>query len=196
MSPQSRLMSLVESWVNIASGIGIQTAANAIFIPILFGVTMQASPLFWLVVIMTVLSQVRSYTLRRIFEAIRTRRTPPQFLPIIEEIATERWRQIDGEGFSLWHDDGHTEAQLARAAATYCYMASLGPEQRVAVMRAISGSRETPETQIVRALWPSTWSMHWLKSTLVRRDLIKAGAIVVAEIGRLDRVTAHVNGKA
>lgn len=196
MSPQSRFMSLVESWVNIAAGIGIQCGANAIFIPILFGVTMQAKPLFWLVVIMTVLSQVRSYTLRRIFEAIRTRRTPPDFAYIIEEFAGERWRQIEAEGFSLWHDDGHTEAQLARAAATYCYMASLTTNERLSVARAITGSYGSTETALVRALWPSTWSMHWLKPTLARRDLIKAGAMIIAEVGRIDRAAARAIGKA
>jgi hypothetical protein len=193
MGPQSRFMSLVESWTNILVGIGLQTGANAVFIPILFvGATMQAKPLFWLVVIMTVLSQVRSYGLRRIFETIRTRRTPPDFQYIIEEFATERWRQIDGEGFSLAHDDQHCNGELAMAAATYAYIAGLTIAGRAEIMAAMR-QQMTPAAVHSKAvsafgIWPDGWALSWLKPTHRRRDLVKAGALIIAEIGRIDRL--------
>lgn len=198
MGPQSRFMSLVESWTNILVGIGIQTAANAVFIPLLFvGATMQARPLFWLVVIMTVLSQIRSYGLRRLFEYFRVRRTPPSFQYIIEEIAAERWRQITGEGFTLSHDDAHVDGELARAAAAYALIASFAPSKRTAIFSRTQAEGDAEkELRYIRSslfneIWPATWSESWLKPTTRRRDLIKAAAMLVAEIGRLDRATAR-----
>jgi hypothetical protein len=193
MGPQSRFMSLVESWTNILVGIGLQTAANAIFIPLLFvGATMEAKPLFWLVVIMTVLSQVRSYGLRRIFEAIRTRRTPPDFQYIVEEFATERWGQIEGEGFSLAHDDQHCNGELAMAAATYAYIAGLTITDRAEIMAAMRQQASIdaihPKAVSAFGIWPNVWALSWLKPTHRRRDLVKAGAMLIAEIGRLDRL--------
>ncbi len=202
MGPQSRFMSLVETWTNILVGIGIQTAANAVFIPLLFvGATMQAKPLFWLVVIMTGLSQIRSYGLRRIFEFVRTRRTPPDFQHIIEEIAAERWRQITGEGFSLSHDDEHVDGELAKAAAAYALIASFSPSKRRAIFdrnndgegRALGSELSRDEARQIRAtviqeIWPATWSDSWLKPSTKRRDLIKSAAMSIAEIGRLDRL--------
>lgn len=37
----------------------------------------------------------------------------------------------------------------------------------------------------VPELWP--WPSEWWKPTDVRRDLVKAGALILAEIERLDR---------
>jgi hypothetical protein len=37
------------------------------------------------------------------------------------------------------------------------------------------------------ARWP--WSQDWWKPTNPRRDLVKAGALIAAEIERLDRAT-------
>jgi len=181
MGPQSRFMSLVESWTNIIVGIGIQTGANLIFIPLLFvGATMQARPLFGLVAIMTVLSQVRSYGLRRIFEFVRTRRTPPDFQYIVEEIAAERWREIAGEGYTLAHDDQHDDGSLAQAAAAYAYAGA-------------AQDRATRSADLDEALliWP--WATGGFKPTLPRRDLVKAGAMIVAEIGRLDRLARRTH---
>lgn len=35
--------------------------------------------------------------------------------------------------------------------------------------------------------WPFTWWLDWWKPTTYRRDLVKAGALILAEIERLDR---------
>jgi hypothetical protein len=41
----------------------------------------------------------------------------------------------------------------------------------------------------VRSQWPGGWDWSWFKPTTPRRDLVKAGALIVAEIERLDRTT-------
>jgi len=71
---QSRTMSLVESLVNIAIGYGIQCAAFALLLP-LFGFAPSLHDTLVFGLVMTVVSVVRSYALRRVFEAIRVRST-------------------------------------------------------------------------------------------------------------------------
>lgn len=85
----------------------------------------------------------------------------------IEAIAAERQRQIEAEGWTPEHDDEHDEGDLAKAAA--CYAAG----------------EEVRSTATGYALWP--WDSDWWKSSDRRRDLVKAGALIVAEIERLDR---------
>ena len=42
-------------------------------------------------------------------------------------------------------------------------------------------------------MWP--WDPHWFKTSSRRRDLIKAGALILAEIERLDRMAERQEGK-
>jgi len=96
----------------------------------------------------------------------------------IKEIEAERRRQIEVEGWSVEHDDKYRHDELATAAA--CYAA---PE---AVYWGPALSRATLE-------WP--WVAQWWKPSDGkrgrpldrRRDLVKAGALILAEIERLDR---------
>jgi hypothetical protein len=87
---------------------------------------------------------------------------------VIEEIADERQRQIDVEGWLLSHDDQHETGELARAAACYA-----GDKRKF--------NRAAPPG------WP--WDQSWWKPANKRRDLIKAAALIVAEIERLDRAS-------
>lgn len=84
----------------------------------------------------------------------------------IRDIAAERKRQREGEGFTLERDDGYELGELAAAAG--CYALYENPE---------------PSEQ-----WP--WSDSWWKPTSRRRSLVKAGALITSEIERLDRITA------
>jgi hypothetical protein len=96
----------------------------------------------------------------------------------LEEIAAERRRQIEAEGWTHENDDQQAAGELADAAA--CYAATkraFWAEQR-------AGRGHAPFT-VYRDLWP--WGDEWWKPTNRRRDLIKAGALIVAEIERLDR---------
>ena len=89
---------------------------------------------------------------------------------VIEEIAAERQRQIEVEGFLPDMDDFYEKGELALAAAAYVE----GPWVR----------------KLGHRLWP--FLDHWWKPTNRRRDLIKAGALIVAEIERLDRLAARL----
>lgn len=82
------------------------------------------------------------------------------------DVLTERQRQMRGEGYSLWRDDLYVNNELASAAASYV---------------SCAGQPRAQTTQ-----WP--WDSQTFKpSTDRRRDLVKAGALILAEIERLDR---------
>ena len=97
---------------------------------------------------------------------------------VIGEIAAERRRQIDAEGWSAEHDDQHKTGELARAAA--CYALHVGWLQH---------PRATGWPQHPPGAWP--WDDIWWKPRDPRRDLIRAAALIVAEIERLDRTAAQ-----
>lgn len=69
---QSRRMSLVESVSNILVGFGISMACNLTVLP-LFGLDVTMGDALGIGGIMTVVSIVRSYCMRRVYEAIRIR---------------------------------------------------------------------------------------------------------------------------
>lgn len=98
----------------------------------------------------------------------------------IDLIAEERARQQVGEGFDARRDDQYVSFELAAAASTYVFHAALPPEVRESL-------HHKPAIE-----WP--WSMAWWKpaagtSPEARiRDLQKAGALIAAEIDRLQRL--------
>ncbi|KAB7742800.1 hypothetical protein F2P47_01325 [Parvibaculum sedimenti] len=71
---QSRIMSLVESVANVIVGYGIAVMAQMAIFP-LFGLHATLAQNMMMGAIFTVVSIIRSYALRRIFEEIRVRRT-------------------------------------------------------------------------------------------------------------------------
>lgn len=89
----------------------------------------------------------------------------------------ERLRQMQVEGYSRLRDDIYTGGDLARAASEY------------AAASATGGNEVSTVCQTPRPEWP--WGgKHWKPKS--RRDcLIKAGALVIAEIERLDRLEVH-----
>ena len=99
------------------------------------------------------------------------------------DIVLERMRQINVEGWSSEHDDQHAFGELAKAAGCYAWIAGQSDELRL-IFDA------PPPT------WP--WDREWWKPTDRRRDLVKAGALILAEIERLDRIEreAMVNGNS
>lgn len=97
----------------------------------------------------------------------------------IELIAQERERQISKEGWTPEHDATHTNEALAMAAACYA---------QPAWARVLSAIGSTP----VR--WP--WNSDWWKPGPDRvRELVKAGALIAAEIDRLQRLAPAGPGK-
>lgn len=87
-----------------------------------------------------------------------------------ELIAAERRRQVEEEGWTPEHDDEHCSQELVRAAASYLLHVAY---ERVPGMAA-------------PGVWP--WEKDWWKpSADPLRNLEKAGALIAAEIDRLQR---------
>lgn len=96
----------------------------------------------------------------------------------VELIAVERQRQVDDEGWTYAHDDEHQAGELAEAATCYS-MAALYNTQGW-----------NPKRVIERISWP--WEIdHWKPSDDPIRNLVKAGALIAAEIDRLQRKVAR-----
>lgn len=100
----------------------------------------------------------------------------------IDDVAAERRRQIEEEGWTPQHDERcHPKGELSMAGACYAFHASneIHPNR--------FGFWSPP---------PSGWPFHesWWKPSKhgPRRDLVKAAALIVAEIDRLD---AAENGR-
>lgn len=71
---QSRLMSLVEALANVLVGYGVAVATQMLVFP-LFGLAVTITENLLIGSIFTAISVVRSYALRRGFEALRVRQT-------------------------------------------------------------------------------------------------------------------------
>lgn len=92
--------------------------------------------------------------------------------PAARSVLSERERQINAEGWTAETDDAYNRGVLSDAGASYALHAY--NSQR---------SNEVPED------WP--WSEEWWKpSESARRNLEKAGALILAEIESFDRVSA------
>ncbi|MZY38002.1 hypothetical protein GUL11_26350 [Pseudomonas aeruginosa] len=88
------------------------------------------------------------------------------------DVQAERRRQITAEGWTPEHDDEHSHGQIARAAACYALAGSSAPNDGTAAL-------------LVSLAWP--WDEQWWKPSTARRDMVKACALGLAEIERLDR---------
>ena len=161
---QSRFMSLLESMINIAVGFGISLGAQVLFLPLL-GVAISFSQNLQFAIIMTVISIARSFVLRRLFEALHIRNPISAFA---WAVIAERRRQVDAEGWSTEHDDNHDHGDLARAGAAYA-------------LNSASGALESASP----SCWP--WEEDWWKPQGIRRDLVRAAALVLAEGEKFDR---------
>lgn len=91
-------------------------------------------------------------------------------MSVLKEIDAERQRQISAEGWSPEHDDTHIYNEMSFAAACY----AIGDIRLSAFFK----------------VWPEQWDIKWWKPTNRRRNLVKAGALIVAEIERLDRAAS------
>ena len=67
---QSRLMSLVEALTNVAAGYGVAVGVQIVLFP-MFGLTVSLGQNPTIGLVFTAVSVVRSYVLRRLFEAAR-----------------------------------------------------------------------------------------------------------------------------
>ncbi len=84
----------------------------------------------------------------------------------ILDVIAERQRQITAEGWTPEHDDKHSVGEMAMAASCYAIGGQYGKG-------------------VIPMGWP--WYKKWWKPSSERRNLVKAGALILAEIERLDR---------
>ncbi|EJN1406557.1 hypothetical protein ABGA09_003802 [Pseudomonas aeruginosa] len=80
------------------------------------------------------------------------------------DVQAERRRQITAEGWTPEHDDLYCAAELPRASAAYI----------------LNGANDEAP-----AIWP--FSAKWWKPRDARANYVRAAALILAEIERLDR---------
>lgn len=88
-----------------------------------------------------------------------------------ELIMLERLRQIEVEGWTPEHDDQHSDGEMALAAACY-------------ILANVDGKGAGMPSR-----WP--WDAEWWKPKDQLSNLIRAGALIAAEIDRLQRAEAN-----
>lgn len=98
------------------------------------------------------------------------------FNPAILDVIAERQRQQSVEGWTPEHDDEHCNEELAMAAV--CYINETGTVNR-------NGGKP----------WGWPWEASWWKPKGRRRNLVKAGALILAEIERIDRAAGIGEGE-
>lgn len=92
----------------------------------------------------------------------------------IADVANERDRQIIKEGFGHDHDDYYPDGILTAAAISYALI-------------AFQHFKGIPQDALEKApaMWP--FDKEWWKPKGARRDLVRAAALIIAEIDRVDR---------
>ena len=79
-------------------------------------------------------------------------------------ISAERSRQMKEEGWSSSHDDQWRNGELATVAVCYVLNDTFG------------------------VWWPTSWDKKWWKPKDKIRNLVRAGALIAAEIDRLQKL--------
>jgi hypothetical protein len=88
-----------------------------------------------------------------------------------QDVLAERQRQVEVEGWDTRHDDDHEDGAMAMAASCY------------------ANTVYTRRTH-APAAWP--WDASWWKPKDRRSNLVRAAALLLAEIERLDRAVDGV----
>jgi hypothetical protein len=96
------------------------------------------------------------------------------------DVLAERQRQVAVEGWTPKHDDRHADGSLALAAACYARNAATWAHRPVSIPASEYVALSEPGMR-----WP--WHMKWWKPKSQRQDLVRAAALILAEIERLDR---------
>lgn len=89
--------------------------------------------------------------------------TAPQLTPAAADVLAERHRQIAIKGWTPEHDDTYIGFELAAAAISYI------------------------EPMEAENYWPADWLDDSFRPSDYRRNLVKATALLLAELERLDR---------
>jgi len=96
---------------------------------------------------------------------------PDDLSKAISDVMAERDRQVNAEGFTSEHDDQYSDGQLERAAASY----------------ALFDCRPIGRW-FINDIW--AWSSKWWKPRTHRENLVRAAALLIAAIEKIDRAAA------
>ncbi len=110
----------------------------------------------------------------------------PDFSKAARDVLAERERQMKEEGYTPAHDDNHVHGELALAAALYAlpYEATLGGEPLLKQDDFIG-----LHMALELACAPG-WDLK--PEPDIRKRLVKSGALILAEIERLDRISISI----
>lgn len=89
--------------------------------------------------------------------------------PAVRDVLAERHRQRTHEGWTEQHDDEHSDGELECAAATY-------------TLYCVDGGED--------GAWPWPWNDETFKPKDHRRNLVRAAALLIAAIEKIDRSTS------
>jgi hypothetical protein len=105
----------------------------------------------------------------------------------IELIADERARQISQEGWTPEHDDKHDVRELARAASAYVrlYVERAWLVDNELGVPSCNAGPKAYKKEEMHGYWP--WAKKYWKPETPLKTLVKAGALIAAEIDRLNR---------
>jgi hypothetical protein len=95
----------------------------------------------------------------------------------VELIAEERQRQVEEEGWTPEHDDEHIQGMLAVVGGLY----AIPPQWRDVGGPAVS-------FDLVELMLQTPVARQWWNPKDRMRDLVRAGALIAAEIDRLQRL--------
>lgn len=102
-----------------------------------------------------------------------------------DDVLAERRRQVETEGWTKAHDDQNKNGDMALAGACYACNAATWLDKGHWVARTDYEKLSGPGFR-----WP--WAAEWWKPKNPRRDLVRAAALLIAEIERLDRAAEAV----
>lgn len=107
-----------------------------------------------------------------------------------KDVLAERQRQISAEGWTPEHDDEHIGGEMALAAS--CYAAHTGADTMLhAKTLSVEWHHKLSSAQeFVGRHWP--WARTWWKPKDRRSNLVRAAALLIAEIERIDRAKSRV----
>lgn len=109
--------------------------------------------------------------------------------PALVDVLAERQRQVLVEGFTAQHDDSHGAGEIALAAACYAAHSACWQARQYTLREGGGGGalrhRLLSAQEFVGRMWP--WSQASWRPADDRRNLVRAAALLLAEIERLDR---------
>lgn len=100
------------------------------------------------------------------------------------DIIHERHRQIGEEGWDSEHDKSHSFGELSAAAACYALPEGLRTYE---IVDCFGGNKFI----LTPVNWP--WAANAWKPQSPRRDLVRAAALLIAEIERMDALESELN---